>query len=173
MATNQLLSVEDLNKKLVINRYADSVLLVPDRYDQQANNGYLHEVDDIMPIATPRPAKLIWEFTDIEDCRILAEYRKPVADQTRYAIDRENAVDIEWFTVPDKPTAVQYNRRVSWTNDDLLWVSLGNVGWVKVRTPVIVKGTNPEIPMGNPWKNSVIHRRRKNRSGIELLRWRW
>lgn len=141
MATNQLLSVEDLNKKLVINRYADSVLLVPDRYDQQANNGYLHEVDDIMPIATPRPAKLIWEFTDIEDCRILAEYRKPVADQTRYAIDRENAVDIEWFTVPDKPTAVQYNRRVSWTNDDLLWVSLGNVGWVKVRTPVIVKGT--------------------------------
>ena len=102
LATNQLLSVEDLNKKLVINRYA-------------------------------------WEFTDIEDCRILAEYRKPVADQTKYSIDRENAVDIEWFTVPDKPNAVQYNRRTGWTNNDLLWVSLGNVVWVKVRNQVILK----------------------------------
>lgn len=142
MATDQVLSVEDLNKQLVINRYADSVLFVPNRYDQQANNGYLHEVDKIMPIAIPRPAKFIWEFTDIEDCRILSQFRSTtLGDQTRYPIDRENATEIEWFTVPDNDNAVQYNIRQSWTNRDLLWVSLGNVGWVKIKTPVIVKGT--------------------------------
>ncbi len=142
MATNQVLSVEDLNKQLVINRYADSVLLVTDKYDQQANNGYLHEVNKTMPIATPRPAKFIWEFTDIEDCRILEQYRNAsLPDQSKYAIDRENATDIEWFTVPDNDNAVQYNIRKSWTNSDLLYVSLGNVGWVKIQTPVIVKGT--------------------------------
>ena len=142
MATDQLLSVEDLNRQLVINRYADSVLLVSDKYDQQANNGYLHEIDNLMPISTPRPAKFIWEFTDIEDCRILSEYRSTtLPDQTRYQIDRANATEIEWFTVPDNDNAVQYNIRNSWTNRDLLWVSLGNVGWVKVKTPVIVKGT--------------------------------
>lgn len=141
MAADQLISVEDLNKKLVINRYADSVLLVPDKYDQQANNGYLHEINKIMPVSTPRPAKVIWEFTDIEDCRILDVYRKPVSDQTTYLLDRENAKDIEWFTVPDNDGAVKYNRRTSWTNDDLLYVSLGNVGWVKIKTPSIAKGT--------------------------------
>lgn len=142
MATDQVLSVEDLNKQLVINRYADSVLLVSDRYDQQANNGYLHEIDNIMPISIPRPAKFVWEFTDIEDCRILNEYRKTsLPDQTSYKIDRENATEIEWFTVPDNDNAVQYNIRRSWTNGDLLNVSLGNVGWVKIKTPVIVKGT--------------------------------
>lgn len=142
MATDALLSVEDLNKQLVINRYADSVLLVPDKYDQQASNGYLHEINKLMPISNPRPARYVWEFTDIEDCRILTDvYKKPVKDQSTYKLDRENAIDVEWFCVPDNDGAVKYNRRTTWMNDDLLYVSLGNVGWVKLRTPVIAKGT--------------------------------
>lgn len=142
MASDQLISIEDLNKQLVINRYADSVLIVADKYDQQANNGYLHEVNDLMPVSTPRPAKFVWEFSDIEDCRILEAYKNTsLPDQSKYVIDRENATDIEWFTVPDNNNAVQYNIRSGWTSGDLLWVSLGNVGWVKVRTPVIVQGT--------------------------------
>lgn len=141
LATDQLFSVEELNKKLVLNRTTDSVLLVPDRYDQQANNGYLHEIDKLMPVAEAGASRFQWDFTDIEDCRILDVYRKPGPDQKTYTIDRENATEVEWFCVPDNDAAVQYQHRGGYTYDDLFWVSLGHVGWVKVQTPPIAKGT--------------------------------
>ena len=66
-------------------------------------------------------------------------------NQTNFPLDRETAEDIEWYTVPDNDEAIRYQIRTdqSWNkpSQDLLMMNLGYVGWVKIKTPVIAKGT--------------------------------
>lgn len=142
VALNTLFSVEDMGKNLVINRNTDSVLLVAGKYDRHGNNGYVHEVNHLMPLSTPKPATVRWDFCDIEDCRILDAYGKysDALDQKAYPLDRENPIDIEWFTAPDNSRAVQYQYRKSVNNNDYLLMNLGYVGWVEIKTPPIVAG---------------------------------
>lgn len=144
-AEGQLISVEDFKGNVIINRYSDSVTMVRGKYDQKGQNGYIHEINKLMNVATPPATTVAFDFCDIEDCRILEMYRKwtkPI-DQNTYSIDRENAKEIEWFTVPDNANAVKYQLRdQAWNKDsqDLLYVNLGYVGWVKIKTPVITAG---------------------------------
>lgn len=145
VAPNELLSVEEVSKKIILNRHSDSVCLVSSRYDQQANNGYVHEINHIMPISPAKPATVIWDFCDIDACRVLEMYGKYDVPYSmkKYPLDRENAKDIEWFTVPDNNEAVVYQLRDEPYNKpshDLLFLDLGYVGWVKIKTPTIAQG---------------------------------
>ena len=139
------MTVEELNKTIVFNRHADSVLLVPGKYDQQGNNGYVHEINKVMPVAVAKQTTFVWDFCDIEDCRILPMYRKweQKYDQNVYSIDRTDPIDIEWSTIADNDNAMRYQLRTQdWNkpSNDLLWMSLGYVGWVKIKTPSIAPG---------------------------------
>lgn len=144
VARNTLFSVEDMGKNLVFNRYTDSVLFVAGKYDQHGNNGYVHEVNHLMPVSTPKPATVTWDFCDIEDCRILEAYGKydgsTALDIKEFNLDRENPIDINWFTSPDNASAVRYQYRKGRTNNDFLVMNLGYVGWVEIKTPPIVAG---------------------------------
>ncbi|MDE6451813.1 MAG: fasciclin domain-containing protein, partial [Odoribacter sp.] len=144
-ADGQLITVEDLKGNVIINRHSDSVTLVRGGYDQKGQNGYVHEVNKLMEVSAPQPVTVTFDLCDIEDCRILEMYGKHTTaiDQQTYSIDRKNAKEIEWFTVPDNDNAVKYQLRTQGWNlgKDLLYVNLGYVGWLKIKSPVIAAGT--------------------------------
>lgn len=148
VAINELIAIEEYEKRIILNRHSDSVNFVPDARDQQANNGYVHEVDHWLPIQTPPPAYFEWILNEVEDMRRLPGWGgTPSGGGGRnYQVDRDNPVDLWFETIPDKNSAVVYNNRESYPkthphNDHgYFLMNLGYVGWVKVRTPVIVKG---------------------------------
>ena len=148
----ELIQIEELDElqtaeeKVVINRSTDSIHFVVGKYDLQCMNGFVHEVDKLMEPQAPRPTVVTFDFCDIDACRKLEGYgNTSLANQTNFALDRETAEDIEWYTVPDNDEAIRYQIRTdqSWNkpSQDLLMMNLGYVGWVKIKTPVIAKGT--------------------------------
>lgn len=148
----ELIQIEELDElqtaeeKIVINRSSDSIHFVVGKYDLQCMNGFVHEVDHLMEPQVPRPTVVIFDLCDIDACRKLESYGNTgLANQTNFALDRETAEDIEWYTVPDNDGAIRYQIRTdqSWNkpSKDLLMMNLGYVGWVKIKTPVIAKGT--------------------------------
>lgn len=150
-----LIKVEELSnlttaeEKIVLNRSTDSVHLLPGKYDIQCMNGYVHEIDKLMePPFEIEATTVTFDLCDIDACRKLEFYGRvadnSITDQSNWSVDRATAKDIEWFTVPDNNDAIRYQirRDQSWApSKDLLMMNLGYVGWVKIRTPLIAKGT--------------------------------
>lgn len=109
-----------------------------------ANNGFVHEIDGLLPVSPAEAASVFWELTDYDAFKILPDYKKwsSKLDGNKYSIDRENVVGIRWKTVPDDDNAVRYYlRSLQWfQDDDAVTMSLGNVGWAEFDMPVIAKG---------------------------------
>ncbi len=147
LALNSLIAFSDTKGELLINPDAQDtvVRLVKDKFDLQGNNGFVHEVDNLMTINNPVPSLFEFEFTDVDQCRILPLYRSwtSTLDQYTYVIDREeNTGTIRWQTIPDNPVAIKYQlRSQSWAkNNDLLYITLGYTGWVEIDIPIIAAG---------------------------------
>lgn len=146
--TTQLVSVADVKSHLVFNRNGDesNVQLVEGHYDVLANNGYMHEVDGLLYVTIAEAAVTSWELTDYDVFRALDLYRKwsNQVDGQKYSLDRVAAEQegIRWSTIPDDNDAVRYYLRANqWFEyNDAISMSLGFVGWVEYRTPVIAKG---------------------------------
>lgn len=144
-APNELISIADVKGELVFNRTGEKpVHLIKGKYDILSNNGFLHEIDGLLPVTKAEPATVNWELTDYDAFKVLADYKKwsSKLDGNKYAIDRENITGIRWKTVPDDNNAVRYYLRAyQWfQDDDAVTMSLGNVGWAEFDMPVIAKG---------------------------------
>ena len=144
-APNELISIADVKGTLVFNRTADKpVHLLTGKYDMLANNGFVHEIDGLLPVSPAEAASVFWELTDYDAFKILPDYKKwsSKLDGNKYSIDRENVVGIRWKTVPDDDNAVRYYlRSLQWfQDDDAVTMALGNVGWAEFDMPVIAKG---------------------------------
>ena len=151
-AINELISIEDYDKRLVLNRNTDSISFVADAFDQQANNGYVHEVNHWMPIQKPTPAHFEWKLYEVEDMKRLPEWGKKEGTQ-RYKLDTENPVDVWFETVPETDDAVVYQPRENMHPPEFGYflMKLGYVGWAEVRTPVIVAGKYKLTLVGFDW----------------------
>lgn len=144
----QLISVKDIRSQLVLNADADGkgVMLLQGRYDKLANNGYVHELDNVLYIAEAEPALVVWELTDYECFRALSLYRKWSSsdDGKKLEFDRKmaEAEGVTWKTVPDDDAALKYYLRSGqwFYENDAVSMSLGYVGWAQFTTPVIAKG---------------------------------
>lgn len=153
-AINELVSIEDYDKRLVLNRNTDSISFVPDAFDQQANNGYVHEVNHWMPVQMPTPAHFEWKLYEVADMKRLPEWGGAKATGQSYPVDRENPIDLVFETVPDNGWAVVYNSRENDGGDGefgYFKMNLGYVGWAEVRTPVIVAGAYKLTLVGFAW----------------------
>ena len=144
----QLISVKDIKSRLVLNadENGDGVMLLQGHYDKLANNGYVHELDNVLYITEAAPALMVWELTDYECFRALSLYQKWSSndDGKKLAFDRKmaEAEGITWKTVPDDDEALRYYLRSGqwFYENDAVSMSLGYVGWAQFTTPVIAKG---------------------------------
>lgn len=146
-APNELISVADVKGRLVFNQ-TDSkpAVLIDGRYDQLANNGYVHEISELLPTCQAEACFFNWELSDYKVFRILNNYKawSSAVDQSEQPINREAAEKegITWKTVPDTDEAVfYYLRSLQYFQDnDAVTFKLGNVGWVEMKTPVFPAG---------------------------------
>lgn len=142
-AHNQLISVVDQGSEIILNDGSESVRLVNGRYDMQGNNGYVHEIDKLMNVAEPEPALVIWQFSDIIDCRILPLYKQwtDALNQKSYNLDYEHLQEVRWETVPASTSTGKYQlRKDNNMDNDYFLFSLGYVGWIEFDLPVLAKG---------------------------------
>lgn len=152
LAPNELFSVSDIKGELFLNRDSEGKQFVRFREghtDIQARNGFLHEVDQLMPVYSPEPATVLFEFSDYAEIRALPIYRVwgSASQIDRYFFTPETAPkEIRWKTIPDRGETdwtVWYEVRGNWTSlryHDGVGVNLGRVGWIEFDLPQIVKG---------------------------------
>jgi len=151
-AASQLINVSMVGTSLFINydkQTGTGVSITESNINTK--NGIIHVVDNIMPVATPDQANVVWELTDYSQLSsIITFYRKPDnsnrVNQTATLTDTLNCY--QWQTVPsEKTNAVQYTvyndlvLQYQFLNNDGLNLNLGLYGWIEMQTPVIVKGT--------------------------------
>lgn len=149
MATSQLINVSEKNKTLYINYTTQSASGVKlTLINQNCKNGILHVVDDLMPIKSPAPTKIRWEFTDFPELSYIPFYRKAMTTSTQSQQIRTGEVSCyNWLSVPESRVGLTYvlaNRNDNVMNlainNDYLMLSLGMFGWVEMETPAIVTG---------------------------------
>ncbi len=155
-APNELISIEEVEGEIVMNvdtveQVVQTVRLDMEHYNVQSKNGVVHLVDNLMPVFSPAPAQIIWEVTDVPECKALPFYQYPIGGSTavKHSFPEENSVTgWEWDVTPNSGGAVSYTVRDkgtigSATNYDYVHFSPpnGGAGWIEFTTPVVVKGT--------------------------------
>lgn len=140
----------------------DEVRLQTNKYDIQANNGFLHCIDGLMPVRDPgRAVHTEWEFTESRDFQVLEYWRQysDSRDGNTYSIDRKNVSTIAWKCIPDNDEAVTYklyyqNEAYPYENNDLLYIDLGSTGWVEMEMPALPAGTYKVTVVSKGWGTS-------------------
>lgn len=144
-AANELFCVDDIGSRLFINKNGDDYIrFIPGKYDIQAKNGYIHEVDKLMPVYSPKPAKMLFEFTDYPELAAISFYRTwPASRSTERLTPATTPAQIRWKTIPENAADVWYESRSNYTGmmfRDMIAAKLGDVGWIEFELPQIVKG---------------------------------
>jgi len=153
LAENELINLSDINYSLFINYDKNSASGVKlQSININCKNGVVHEVDDIMPVATPEATTVQWEFTDYPYLAALysAVYRITTLSTVSGGwIDNDaNGVECyKWLSVPEDRNGVGYyvsdkgsSVKKTAANSDYLILQLGMFGWVEMETPAIIKG---------------------------------
>lgn len=144
----EFITVEQNGDDIFINPGEDSTRFVPSKYDIAGNNGYIHEVTTLMPIADPARYPFAWEPTEWDECRALEIYRTPKVknvDEKEYVFFKKDEVThFRWKTIPDREEAVGYmSYDVDWDRflyDDCIYAQLNEVGWLEFDTPTLMRG---------------------------------
>lgn len=159
-ASNELIMIEDIKGILHFNKdedrdgdgVADGGYLLRAKYNLQARNGLVHEIDGLMPVYSPDPTTFKLEFTDASyfpEFASLSWYHKSASagqGKTDYINmqDQNQFPYIRWKTVPEGGGSVWYETRNTWggffDNADVLAANMGAVGWWEMDLPAIVKG---------------------------------
>ena len=148
----EFISVQLRNDSLILNPLGTETLYFDEqKSDIFAYNGYIHEVNGLMPISEPLRFAFIWEPTEWDEFRTIEFYREPKEkgseeeEQFSFHWFKQGEVPhIRWKTIPFKEEAVGYaSVDVDWDRfwfDDCFWANLGPVGWVEFDTPTIMCG---------------------------------
>lgn len=156
LAENKLILVkaEPGGVNYVINDYARPLKFMPERYNIQVRNGFVHEVDGLMEIYEPDNVLNIFEPTSLVHFQQVSIYRSKDSDKAFVNLQQKDYLPkLTWTSTPrDKKDAASY---VVWTKGsnhfgegsgfrflyaDCLHLNLGPVGEVTVKTTPIPKG---------------------------------
>ncbi|WP_321517478.1 fasciclin domain-containing protein [uncultured Bacteroides sp.] len=153
LAENELINLSVVNNALFLNYNSETVSGVQLKtINSNCKNGVVHEVDNIMPVATPKTTTVQWEFTDYSYLAALysASYRITTLGTASSNWIDSNANGVEcykWQSVPEDRNGVGYYvtdkgstvKKLA-LNSDYLMLQLGMFGWVEMKTPAIIKG---------------------------------
>lgn len=149
MAINQLINVSEVNNTIFINwdRVARQGVRLT-RMNQNAKNGVMHTVDQLLPVRSPAPTTVRWELTDYPELSFISFYRRAATTSTQQRnIHVGELTCYRWMSVPESRIGLSYelsNRndavKSRALNGDYLVLSLGTFGWVEMKTPTIIAG---------------------------------
>lgn len=153
LAENELINLSDANSNLFLNYNKNTASGVQLKtINSNCKNGIVHEVDNIMPVATPAAATINWEFTDYPYLAALysSSYRITTLSSafSSWINSETNGVECyKWLSVPEDRNGVGYyvsdkssTVKKTATNSDYLMLQLGMFGWIEMETPAIIKG---------------------------------
>ncbi|MBD8490694.1 fasciclin domain-containing protein [Echinicola sp. CAU 1574] len=153
IATNEVLNFSDQSGQLVINfdeEIGSGVHFIQENIN--CKNGVIHEINNWMPLFTPKRVTVLWDLTDYSDLQAICDqYQNPSLGSTyTRTITEEEVTCYNWKSTPEyKSNVVSYrnNRGADgiWyadaLNHDHLRLELGPSGWVEMETPVLIKGS--------------------------------
>lgn len=172
MAENELVSTNFVGEQFNYINYdftsQEGIGLIEGRENIAARNGFIHEIDAVMPVFSPEPATVIWDLTNYSDiasnindfgaARGLGECYQQAQEGNSYKITlwKEEIQSYSWNVISSKrstwPTVGYFLAQESDDEDDdlenvyganlndFLILSLGHFGTIEMKTPVLAKG---------------------------------
>ncbi len=170
MAENELFSTNYVGGEANYINYdftsQDGIQIIDGSENIAARNGFIHEINAVMPVFSPEPAVVIWDLTNYSDIasnvndygavRGLGECYQQAQEGSEYRITlwEEEIQSYSWNVIGSKrsswPTVGYFLTQESEEDDlentyganlnDFLILSLGHFGTVEMKTPVLAKG---------------------------------
>ncbi len=157
-AMNQVFTVSvdttatDEAKRYIFNQNSVPAYFTPAKSNVKATNGYVHELDNWMPVWEPMQSTVIWDLADHSDIKNLvpADYYQPLAPMS--SEQRFRISDAEYFTYEEgeSGSANRSNYEIEYrtnktniknaVNNDRVVFNLGYMGSVQMPTPTIIRG---------------------------------
>lgn len=151
-----------LAESIIFNKDGESASLVESRSDNRAKNGYIHELDNYLPVWEPEQAEVIWDLGDYAEIKGLVdaeEYQPatPVSKEVAISLSQASCFNYESGdagTANNSYPAIAYVTSKSYTirdasnkavvttanGNDRIVFNVGYMGWVEMKTPTLVKG---------------------------------
>lgn len=152
-ADKEFITVSDINSEIYINP-DDEIQIIHENIP--ANNGYLHEIDNIMTISDPIQFGFVWEPTDWDEFRSIPFYKNGGWPIERHYFT-EPTDHIRWKSIPSGMIEPYYETKFiqngNWLNNDGFYADfLVPVGWIEFDTPQLMRGKyRIEMKKWNYW----------------------
>lgn len=148
-AKNQFITITDNGVNIVINAHdgGGGVLLDTANINMTCNNGYIHEINELMEVTPPVAYRVQHEFTYGKEFEALEIYRVPAnTDNTdkSYTFKEKELDYITWNTIPSGMGYIRYIifEYLSFTYADWLYVYLeSQIGTINFTIPTLVPGS--------------------------------
>ena len=135
----------------VINKSSRPARFVYDESNLLCKNGYIHQLDDWMPVWEPDQATIVWDLADYTDIKNIVDpenYQpaEPTSKENIYRIATAPCFTFEQGEAGTKNRTyheidyVTCKSNLPAVNNDRVVYNLGYMGAVSMKTPVIVKG---------------------------------
>ena len=157
-AENQVISLtvnqEDAESS-VFNESGFSASFAKGGTDILAKNGYVHNIDAMLPVWQPEQTTVIWDFADYGEVKSIVtndlglEYyqpKEPTAKEMSTSLTAAQSYTYEVSAAggSNKYHAIDYYTCASTikdaNNNDRVVFNLGYMGWAQMKTPTLVKG---------------------------------
>lgn len=167
-ASKQVISTNEVDGMRYVNydeNTQEGISLVDGKTDILAKNGILHEVAGYMPVFSPNPMTVVWDFCDFDDIASVVNaagassnlgdiYQTAQSSEYKISFYSEEVTSYTWKANSSASTASYptMGYLVTKTSDggltnsykaykhDMMFVNLGYLGNFTVNTPVVLKG---------------------------------
>lgn len=153
-------SVEDMASRYTINAAGQPTHFVESGSNVLALNGYLHQVDNWMPVWAPAQQTVVWDLADdneikgiVEDYGIEYQPKETPKKQEKASLSyatcfthtetssaNNNFGVITYYTVTAYTALALQSGAHQANNNDCVVFNVGNTGTVSMKTPTIIRG---------------------------------
>jgi uncharacterized surface protein with fasciclin (FAS1) repeats len=148
--TYDSLAVADADK-YILNKSSEPARFVASKSNVLCKNGYVHQLDNWMPVWEPEQATVVWDLGDYTDIKNIvgAENFQPAEPTSKENIYRIATAPCFTFEQGEAGTKNRTYHEIDYVtcksnlpayNNDRVVFNLGYMGSVSMRTPVIVRG---------------------------------
>lgn len=138
--------------KYIINASGISAKFTEKDINILAKNGYVHNIDNWLPIWEPAQTKVVWDLADYSEIKSMVpaedyQPKEPTASENRYRVSAASCFTYEMgesgssnhgYSDIDYVTC-KANIKDAVNNDRIVF-NIGDQGWVEMTTPTLIKG---------------------------------